>query len=431
MSLIIYTENITPRLQYIVKVLHERNVVLTNDINQFQLFDGKKINYSNTNFDSNIFWIQPYGLLEQKGIEKQDTTCFLWQNVKVFFKTNGTIPFDFYSAAFYLITRYEEYFTKYITDNYGNYHHTNSIAFKEDFLNRPQINVWQQLITWQYGISFFKNEFSVFSTYDVDIAFAYQQQPLLKNIGGFAKDILLQRGTFIERWKTLLHQQNDPYDVFDWLQELSEKYPTIATRYFFLVAKNHSQYDKNPIRTSEAFLKLLNKIASKNAIGIHPSYCSNSDKNILQDEYNFLRKIFATRIYSSRQHYLQLKLPNTYQQLIELKGITEDFSMGYGTHNGFRASYCSLYKWYNLQDEAITKLTIHPFCYMDSNSIFEQKLTPQQALQEMLSYYYINEEYAGYYYFIMHNHFLANQPQWQPWRNIYEEFLKQISEDDY
>lgn len=163
----------------------------------------------------------------------------------------------------------------------------------------------------------------------------------------------------------------------------------------------------------------------QNIVGIHPSFASNRNVELLQSEKKLLETVIQKHVNCSRQHYLQLKFPETYTSLIE-QGITDDYTMGYGTTNGFRASYAQPFYWYDLKEEKRTQLLLHPFCYMDANSIFEQKLLPQQALAEMLYYYETVKKINGICIFILHNHFLAHQKQWQPWRDIYENFLETV-----
>src|SRR5260370_37241730 len=88
----------------------------------------------------------------------------------------------------------------------------------------------------------------------------------------------------------------------------------------------------------------------------------------------------------SRQHYIRFTLPGTYRLLLQY-GIDRDFSMGYGSINGFRASVASTFYWYDLEKEEKTGLRIFPFCFMDGNSYYEQHYTPAQAMAELLHYY--------------------------------------------
>ena len=118
-----------------------------------------------------------------------------------------------------------------------------------------------------------------------------------------------------------------------------------------------------------------------------------------------------------------MSLPDTYHQLLQA-GIYKDFSMGYGSINGFRASYCMPFPWYDLSTELQTELTIYPYCYMEANSIFEQKFSPAEALDEMEQYCAITKQFNGTFITIFHNHLLTEQPGQIDWRNMYQQFLE-------
>ena len=60
----------------------------------------------------------------------------------------------------------------------------------------------------------------------------------------------------------------------------------------------------------------------------------------------------------SRQHFLKINLPKTYQTLSELD-IKEDYSMGYADHLGFRASVSSPFYFYNLDIEKQTFVNVN------------------------------------------------------------------------
>jgi DNA-binding ferritin-like protein (Dps family) len=168
--------------------------------------------------------------------------------------------------------------------------------------------------------------------------------------------------------------------------------------------------------------QLLQQHAQRYTVGIHPSWQSGDDDVLLKDEIITLQNIIQQTVKYSRQHYIRMSLPKTYQKLIE-QGIEAEYSMGYGSINGFRASYTLPFKWYDLQKELQTNLTIHPFCYMEANSFFEQKLTIDEAAAELQSYYNIVKKVNGHFITIFHNHFLTEQKQWIAWRNMYENFL--------
>jgi hypothetical protein len=64
---------------------------------------------------------------------------------------------------------------------------------------------------------------------------------------------------------------------------------------------------------------------------------------------------------------------------------------------------------------------------MEANSFFEQKFTPQQALEEIKHYYNVVKEVNGTLITIWHNTFLGTDETFKGWREVYAEFVKEIS----
>jgi len=89
------------------------------------------------------------------------------------------------------------------------------------------------------------------------------------------------------------------------------------------------------------FKRLVEYYAHVYKIGVHPSWQSGDDESLLKEEIEWLEVMSDKKILSSRQHFIRLTLPDTYRQLI-WAGIQKDFSMGYGSINGFRA-FCLLF----------------------------------------------------------------------------------------
>lgn len=411
----IYSEQITPRLQYVANTLFAGiDVTLTSSAETFYHFEGPKINYSRKKFSSDEFHVYPSGLLFEKNILRQKITCSEWNDLKIFFQTTGDIPFDIFSASFYLLSRYEEYLP-HKKDSYGRFSHEESLPFKEEFLHQPLVNLWQQKFFQSLKEKFKPftaplNKFSYLPTYDIDIAYTYQGKSLARRL--------------ISKLKGETNHINgkDAFDVYDWLNQLHQQHG-LAPIYFFLVAKRRSRYDKNLSPKSKALQQLIRRLASKYEVALHPSWQSYFDEAEILNELNVLQRIATKRIHSTRQHYIQFTLPHTYRKLIEA-GLSDEYSMGYGSINGFRASYCSSFFWYDLMKEEQTSLLLHPFCYMEANSYFEQKLTAEEAAAELQQYHDVVKQVNGTLITIFHNHFVTEQENWKPWRKMYEDFLQ-------
>ena len=145
---------------------------------------------------------------------------------------------------------------------------------------------------------------------------------------------------------------------------------------------------------------------------------------MLKEELEWLEIVAERKIIHSRQHYIRMSLPQSFQELIRC-GIDKDFSMGYGSINGFRASVCASFSWYDLQNEKATGLRLYPFCYMDANSFFEQKHSPKEAYTELVQYYDTVKKLNGLFISIWHNNMLGTDPQFKGWPEMFELFMKE------
>jgi hypothetical protein len=430
--MLLYTQHITPRLQYIVefigKELFDEPIIITESKNEFISNNDPKINYSEEEFSEQEFFIRKTPLLFETGIKEQQIDCFELNYHKAFFQTNGDFPFDIFAATFYLLSRYEEYLP-HKKDEYNRYAHTNSLAYKENFLQTPVINIWMQELKKSLQqkfskIIFKKNFFRFIPTYDIDVAYSYLHKGWKRNIGGLILSMVNgEWSTVNERINVLRKKKNDPFDAYEWLDSL-HLYCRAKPYYFFLVAKEQKDYDKNISPNENALQDLIQYQASGSFVGIHPSWQSSDEKNLLKEEIEWLEYIAEKKILYSRQHYIRFTLPETYRRLIDA-GIQKDFSMGYGSINGFRASVASSFYWYDIEKEEQTSLQIFPFCFMDANSFYEQKYNAQQAMEELLHYYRLIKKVNGLMITIWHNNFLGTDKQFNGWKEVYEVFLKE------
>lgn len=432
--ILIFSENNSERFQYITDLILRQlccvQVELVTDKTIFQSHTGAKINYSKERISDNEFHLIPHLLLSETGIQQQPVNCFDKSGLKAFFKTgNDDFGFDVLAASFYLITRYEEYLS-YKEDEYGRYAHTNSLAHKENFLHLPLVNLWaeelKKVLKQKFpALKMPPNDFRFIPSYDIDIAFSFRNKGIKRNTGGFFRNALKGEWTLLKkRIEVTQREEHDPYDCYEWLDDIHEELNLLPV-YFFLVADKQEGYDKNISPANEEYRQLIKRHAAKYFVGVHPSWKSNESEGILKKEIETMGLLSGNRnIVISRQHYIKMVLPQTYQRLIN-EGIELDFSMGYGTVNGFRASVASPFKWFDLSKNAVTNLTIYPFCFMEANSFYELKQNPEQAYNEMKNLYAVVKKVNGTFVTIWHNHFLGADPMFAGWKEIYELFLRE------
>lgn len=431
-TMLLFSPHITPRLQYITAFigheLLEAPFTLTSDREVFLRAEGPRLNYSDTPLTPDEFFLQPHPLLTQTGVTPPVIECFEYRGHKAFFATQGDFPFDIFAAAFYLISRYEEYLP-HRKDVFGRYAHQESLAFREGFLDLPLVNIWlrefREVLTRKYPhLPLRHSSFKFIPTYDIDSAWSYLHKGWKRNLGGILHSLVKGRWALgIGRIQVLSGRRRDPFDAYEWLDSL-HLYCRMRPYYFFLVAAHRKGVDKNISPDSPALQNLIRYQASGSRVGIHPSWQSGDEEALLKEEIEWLEYISETPITRSRQHYIRFTLPETYRRLIH-HGIQQDFSMGYGSINGFRASCASSFFWYDLQKEETTGLRVFPFCFMDANSFYEQHCTAAQALTELLHYHQWVRKVGGLMITIWHNSFLGTDPLYAGWREVYEVFLKE------
>lgn len=424
---LIYSASNSARLHYtcsfIFKEQWQVDFEITADIEKFRQFEGAKINYSDLPVSNNEFRIKPVSILFEKNIQPQTIDCFKTDGYKAFFKNDHTdFSFDILAAIFYLISRYEEYLP-YEKDMYGRYAHKNSLAYKEGFLNLPLVNIWllafaKKLKDKYTSFTIQHSSFTFLPTYDIDIAYSYKHKGLVRTIGAFLKD------PSPERAKVLSGKQKDPFDAYQWMDNLHATHD-LKPLYFFLTAQKNGLYDKNILPHTAAFQQLVKHHTASYETGIHPSWQSGDNFLLLQQEKKILENITGRHITKSRQHYIRFHLPSGYRRLTEA-GITDDYSMGYGSINGFRASVASSFYWYDLEKEEASQLRIHPFCFMEANSFYEQRLSAEAAYEEAMHYFDTCKKVNGIMITIWHNNFLGTAKAFAGWRECYERFISQV-----
>ena len=432
-SVLVFSHSITSRLQYIADFLSQYyglSFKLTSDEERFaKATDTCKINYGYHRIDPSEIFIHSHALLFESSVRQVKVECFEKNGYKAFFKTEGDFGFDLFAGIFYLITRYEEYLP-YKKDIYGRYAHENSVAFKENFLHLPLINFWLEdfkklLRAKDMTLNIQNHKFSFLPTYDIDIAWSFRNKGFKRNFSGVVK--LFFQGKFRKmfyRIRVIRKKKQDPFDAYEWMDQLHEQFK-LQPVYFFLVAKEKGKYDKNIDVTNTEYQQLVQSISSKYSVGLHPSWASGDVPSLLTKEKTILEQIVSQSITNSRQHYIRFELPSGYRKLLAL-GLTNEYSMGYGSINGFRASIATSYYWFDLKKEEKTKLLIHPFCFMDANSYYEENLSPEAALEELMQYYNATKSINGTMITIWHNNFLGTDREFAGWKEVYQKFVLSI-----
>lgn len=367
------------------------------------------------------------GLLGQAGLQRQEPPSGEWRGIPTLFATRDagySVPFDIFSAVFYLLSRYEEYYA-HTADKHGRYPATESILYRNGWLQRPLVDEWVHALRGELErvlkIRLPAPAFSFHATYDIDMAYSHLHKGVGRIAGAFLRALLRADLRQIgQRSRVLRKKQKDPYDAFRWMRQVHKEYE-VAPTYFVLSALRTTRFDKNIHPQHPAMVRVIKNLAREGRVGIHPSYYAQEGEAMRQEK-RVLEHVAGHATCISRQHYIRAVVPHT-QRMLMGEGITDDYSMGYGTHLGFRAGTGSPFAWYDLEREQVTALRIHPFCFMDTTAHYDSGLDAQQAFTQLAHMTAALRRTGGTLTTIFHNFSLGTAEEWKGWRQAYELFL--------
>lgn len=436
-DILVYCEQDSIRLKYIVNELLESRASLhvhyTQSLQYFAHSEIKiKIAYAQVKPDVKCVHMKPNGLLSQSEIEPQQieiSTDNEWHHI--FFTTHhADLPFDLFAAAFFLITRYEEYLP-HSKDVHTRFDHTSSVAYKHGFLDFPLIDHWVMALVkncelyFEVGIKHNK-QFQFISTIDVDYAYLYKGIGIKRWWRKFVKSAANFRfGEMYTQLLVLVALKKDPYDTYDYVNQIAGGLNS-KPLCFYLIGRT-TDFDKNIEPDSFHLKPLLRRLSKYFIMGVHPSYNSYNSAKLVAYEKDLLQQKLNDTVVISRQHYLRFSIPHTYH-ILDQSGITDDFSMGYANHTGFRASTCNPFLFFNLQINKPEKIVIHPTCIMDTTLRYAMKLTPEKAMEQTQYFIDVIKKYHGDCILIWHNSSLSHIDGWQPWQKVYEAIHKQAQQ---
>ena len=333
---------------------------------------------------------------------------------------NDLFNFDFISSIFCLLCRVEEYDNTDV-DIHGRYKAPSSILYQKELLDFPVIDYWIKsfidTLSNQHTLKIESTQkFSIVSTVDIDHIYAYKAKPIGTQIGSFFKDLLTFNFTRIKDRFT----QQDPYDTYEYIDQCHHS-NGLEIKYFILCS-DKTKYDRSLPYDNNAFRQVVTGLHSRGSIGIHPSYYSLHDKDLINDQKRNLDKVINGSINTSRQHYLRMQLPQTYEYLNQCD-IHHDYTMGYAHNLGFRSGTTRSYKWYDVTADRVTSLTIHPFSLMDVTLRRVSDNDPIRAIEIAKELIDTIISVDGVFCLIWHNSSFYSTEGWNGWDKVYEEIL--------
>ncbi|RMA57109.1 DUF7033 domain-containing protein [Ulvibacter antarcticus] len=426
--LLIYTQKITPRIDYVFKHICARilglDITITAVIEELIAHTGPKLSYGKQPMGNELFF-QSEGLLLQQGFESQDITVKIWDDTVGFFGTSpkSALAFDIFSASFYLLTRYEEYLP-HVKDEIGRFPASESLAFKENFLNRPVVDIWAYkfktvLLEAYPDLNFPKKSLKIHSVVEAGQPYAYMQRGFLRSLSGYAMDLWkLKMRNIGKRTQVLVRLRKDPYNTFTWLVNTAKRSRSKLTVFFLLGdAVNFSESLNTQRRT---FNMLVKFVSDYKEVGLIFSFEALASYDKLKKEKERMEITTNRTLTSTMNDQFLVNLPEIYRNLVELE-VEKDFTMLYENVPGFRASTCTPFLFYDLDSEIKTPLIIHPVAM--TTKAFDKKYE-SDIIKTFNGAYKSVVEVNGTFSMLFSNRDFSATERNKIWRSLFSENLQ-------
>ncbi|AMR26634.1 hypothetical protein A0257_05625 [Hymenobacter psoromatis] len=283
----------------------------------------------------------------------------------VFGENKAVISVDIISAAFYLLSGWQEYFSSE-RDRYGRFPYAASVQQKYNFVTLPVVNYYFDVL--KTAVEYVSDQplqprrwgsrqatFAAFISHDVDNLRSAWKAP--------AK-AALKRGK-ARLFSKLLWQhvtQPDAWNNLEAVAAATAHYGAKST--FFILPVNSPATNGTPNADYPMTTKLWQRLDALRRqgcqIAMHGSLGSatNAEKLHVESEANYL-------IGGIRFHYLCWE-PQLTVCVVENTGFKYDSTLGFAEHIGFRHSYCQPFYPFNFLDSRAAKFLEIPLTIMDT-----------------------------------------------------------------
>lgn len=350
---------------------------------------------------------------------------------------------DIISDIFFMLTRYEEVVNKkaYENERFNRFPASESLAFKNGFLDRPIVNehidlLWSFIDSFQLGYkrkSWWGNKnFAACLTHDVDSVQKYKR---FKNIIRPSASLLIRQKKPLKAIKNFFDYfkgyKGDPYNTFDYIMNLEKSYGFRSSFYF--MSGGNSEFDNSYDVYDMKVKQLIDKIENEDfEAGYHCSYNSYNDFNMMSKEKEKLNELISKKPYGCRQHFLRFQIPYTWE-IQEQINLLYDTTLSFADAEGFRCGTCFPFKPYDLLENRILNIWEIPLIIMEGSlqNPNYRAYTPQKGLEETKKLIDTVKKHKGVFTMLYHNSsFDPFNTMWDGWKDTYESTMKYLFDND-
>lgn len=349
-----------------------------------------------------------------------------------FHADGAVINYDILGLTYWMLNRLEE-IGRVDVDDHDRFPAKFSHALKYNYLDRPIVDEWLDILkqvvkrVWS-NVEFKEHQFQLNITHDVDrpsrFGFASPVNLTKSILGDIVKrkdlkSLLL--GPYIRfNTKKQLHPI-DPFNTFEWIMDISEKY-SVKSSFYFICGETDPTKDADYTLEHPAIQKLLLDIHSRgHIIGLHPSYNCYKNKEALAQEFSNLKDTchrlgIQQSVWGGRMHFLRWQHPETMLYWDEC-GLSYDSTLGYADYAGFRTGSCHEYTAFDPVNHKVLDLKIKPLIVMECTVLHDRYMgVENDSLKVFLDLKEKCQKVNGCFTLLWHNsEFVSNK-----FRGIYQ-----------
>lgn len=350
-----------------------------------------------------------------------------------YYKHEGNVVYcglDIFASSFFMLSRWEEYVIP-SKDKFGRILESEMFVVKNNLEKRPIVNEYISLLRELMSIFIALPEppynFRIFLTHDIDYLYRFDRfKSFLRNVAG---DILNRKSlaalsrTLKGYYRYLSNKEKDPFDTFDELMTLSEKYGFRSSFYFKPSVRG--DYDYTYDITDDKVRNLFGEIRNRgHEVGIHPSIITFNNRDQFYLEYQRISSV-EPNIVGGRQHYLLYSIPSQLSYWEEC-GLQYDSGLGFHSRIGFRCGVCWSYKMFNILDREMLNIEQRPLIVMDA-ALMRWSPTPEKMYNDILRMINVVKRYNGLFVFLWHNDRFYRH-EFKNYRKVYYKVIQYLAE---
>ncbi|KIO76979.1 hypothetical protein TH53_11815 [Pedobacter lusitanus] len=363
MKLLVYVPILSPRIKYVFNFIFtdilKTQAGFSSNVQEFKASSLPKITYSDLPVGDEPFFKNSDFLLAHTITPPNIKTTTFGDMIVPFAVDNSSLPFDVFAAAFYFVSRYEEYLP-FDADPDGNYPVEASLQFKLKLLEFPVIDGWALMLKNMLLKRYPKLHFGQKKFEFIPLVCMYDA-PGMSSFNIFRHAInFLRNIPFVSRSRSAEQTKGSGLSLF--------------------LNAEHEKHKLNPVY----FFK--------------PS----AEIDLICDR--------------------QISFPKSYLQLLK-NGVSKDYRMGYPASIGFRAGTCTPFFWYDLQLEKTTHLQVYPIAVNDIILLKDRTFNIDETLYKWGRLIENVKLLNGHFYLLWHKESLPEFGKGKVGRRLYTQLL--------